>query len=578
MAARPEIGERRAAPSGGRAADGSPVRHFRRAVERPVARCERDRVTFLWGGLTARHEALVTAGMEALGYRVGVVPVPTKADFQTGKECCSPGMCNPAYFTIGALINYLRGLRDVEGLTAAEIVRRYAFFTAGSLGPCRFGMYEAGYRRALRRSGFDGFRVLAFQQKGGLSQFDEGAAVDLNAQFMATMLNGLLIGDVLNELAHLIRPYETKPGQTDRVFARVVDRLGQRFCARDPKALKGRALARVAAFLAPGLDAGQAAPAVDQLVDDYYVETLRECAAIIDDEIEVDFTRPKPIVKVTGEFWAQMTEGAGNYGMFRHLESEGAEVLVEPLTTWVNYLCDVARCRLADRRGLEPLGSLAAHWALVDRARSELGFWKGRLAIGLLSWALNREYNRIREALGGTTHEQVDQAELRRLAEPFFDSRASGGEGHLEIGKTIYYATRNLAHLVLSLKPFGCLPSTQSDGAQAAVLARYPGIRFASVETSGEGGLAAYSRVELALAEARGACRREFATTLARTGYGLADIREYCAAHRALRRPLQRIARYDGVCGRAARFVRYVARQMDEDRAWQARKPAPRAV
>ena len=32
----------------------------------------------------------------------------------------------------------------------------------------------------------------------------------------------------------------------------------------------------------------------------------------------------------TGEFWAQTTEGDGNFNMFAFLEKGGAEVLVEP--------------------------------------------------------------------------------------------------------------------------------------------------------------------------------------------------------------------------------------------------------
>ena len=54
--------------------------------------------------------------------------------------------------------------------------------------------------------------------------------------------------------------------------------------------------------------------------------------------IEIDRTRVKPIVKITGEFWAQTTEGDGNFNMFRFLEREGAQVLVEPIATWVAYL------------------------------------------------------------------------------------------------------------------------------------------------------------------------------------------------------------------------------------------------
>jgi len=35
------------------------------------------------------------------------------------------------------------------------------------------------------------------------------------------------------------------------------------------------------------------------------------------------------IVKITGEFWAQTTEGDGNFNMFRFLQREGAQVLVD---------------------------------------------------------------------------------------------------------------------------------------------------------------------------------------------------------------------------------------------------------
>ena len=54
--------------------------------------------------------------------------------------------------------------------------------------------------------------------------------------------------------------------------------------------------------------------------------------------IEVDRTKVKPVVKITGEFWAQITEGDGNFHMFEFLEREGAQVLVEPIATWVAYL------------------------------------------------------------------------------------------------------------------------------------------------------------------------------------------------------------------------------------------------
>src|SRR5690606_19528811 len=116
---------------------------------------------------------------------------------------------------------------------------------------------------------------------------------------------------------------------------------------------------------------------------------------------------------------------------------------------------------------------------------------------------LRREYERLRQALGGTAHELVDQFELQRLGHPYYNSLAEGGEGHMEVAKNIYYANHELAHMVLSLKPFGCMPSTQSDGAQAAVVSHFPDMIFLPIETSGEGDINAYSRAQMALGEAK---------------------------------------------------------------------------
>ena len=52
---------------------------------------------------------------------------------------------------------------------------------------------------------------------------------------------------------------------------------------------------------------------------------------------------------------------------------------------------------------------------------------------------------------------------------------------------------------VLSIGPFGCMPSTQSDGAQSAVVAHYKDMIDLPIETSGEGEVNAHSRVQMAL-------------------------------------------------------------------------------
>jgi predicted nucleotide-binding protein (sugar kinase/HSP70/actin superfamily) len=560
-------------------AAGLPVerpRHFKRPVERPFTREERGQTTILFGGLTRRHDQLIAAGMRALGAKVALIPPPRKADFQTGREYGDNALCNPAYFTIGALINYLKDLRDNQGIATEQILRDYVLLTAGACGPCRFGMYEAEYRLALRNSGFDGFRVIAFQQKGGIEHANPTAGVDFNLDFFLTVIDTIFIGDLLNEIAYHIRPYETEPGRTNAVFDKCLALCRQRLRERDLTALRGGLLARLLSAVSLARSPADAVKYLDQWRGDYLTSTLRQCARMIDDEIEVDYTRPRPVAKIIGEFWAQTTEGDGNFNMFRFLEEEGAEVLVTPVANWITYLVNQARNQADDRRGLDEHEPDCARWSIGRRLRQELRYRRKTIRLTLAERLLMHIYDRLRRALGGTAHPLADQAELVRLAHPHYNSRTAGGEGHLEVAKNIYYTSRELAHMVLSLKPFGCLPSTQSDGAQAAVINRHPDMIFLPIETSGDGDINAYSRVQMALGDAKFKCKTELNQAVARTGYSLEQIREYVRQHSDLRRPLLRIPHHAGIAGRAANFVLLVGRLMDRDPSVVTKKNGPR--
>jgi len=537
---------------------------FRRPVERPFTADERSTTTILLGGLTMRHEQLILAGLEGLGYKIGLVPTPRKADFQAGKEYGNNGQCNPTYFTVGALVNYLKRLRDDEGMSTEDILKNYVFITAGACGPCRFGMYEAEYRLALQNSGFDGFRVLLFQQEGGLDQSDVEAGLEFNLNFFLSLLNAIFMGDLLNEVAYHIRPYETEPGKTNEVFARCVALCQDKLRSRNYNEITGGLLAKLLAKVAPVSGADDAEKFLDQLKGDYYTSAFRECARMIEDEIEVDYTRPKPTVKITGEFWAQTTEGDGNFNMFPFLEREGAEVLVEPIATWIAYMLNQAKNAARDARGLINESERPGRWDFKKKFELEKAFRTKMFAFAVADKMIFREYERFREALGGTAHQLVNQQELVRLGHPYYNAKSGGGEGHLEVAKNIYYCNKDLAHMVLSLKPFGCMPSTQSDGAQAAVVSMFTDMIFLPIETSGEGDINAHSRTQMALGEAKFKCKAEFNEAVAKTGYTIDQIREFVHApeNRDLRRPLQHVPHHKGVIGRAATFVLHVGALM----------------
>lgn len=209
-----------------------PLKQWRDPNPQAFTRAQRETTTLLHGGLTVAQDIFIGAALRGIGYRFETLQTPDLEALRFGKEFGNRGQCNPTYFTVGNLVKHLVGLRE-SGIPTSEIVERYAFVTAGACGPCRFGTYATEYRKALRDAGFDGFRVLLFQQQGGLKQATgEALGLELNAKFFRGLLTGVLVGDVLNAIGYRLRPYELNPGDTDRAMERckslLVDALENR--------------------------------------------------------------------------------------------------------------------------------------------------------------------------------------------------------------------------------------------------------------------------------------------------------------------------------------------------------------
>jgi predicted nucleotide-binding protein (sugar kinase/HSP70/actin superfamily) len=232
--------------------------------------------------------------------------------------------------------------------------------------------------------------------------------------------------------------------------------------------------------------------------------------------------------------------------------------------------------RLRDHRGLAEGAVLPPKWRIDKHLRINLAMYKKIVQLKIGEAIFKREYHRIVEALGGLGHHLVDQYELQRLAHPYYNSRAAGGEGHLEVAKNIYYSNKSLAHMVLALKPFGCMPSTQSDGAQSAVMSHYKDMIFLPIETSGEGDVNAHSRVQMALGEAKAKTKLEFKAALDSTGRTVEEIREYVDEHPELASAMFVTPHAEGVVGAAANYVLHVAGRM-KAKGWQPRRSSAAA-
>lgn len=540
-----------------------PLQHFRRPPQRAFTAQQRATTTLLYIGLTWKHGRLIEASLTGLGYLCQQLPDPDRRAFQLGKEYGNTGQCNPTYFSTGCLIQFLQGL-EAQGLTRQQICERYVFITTGACGPCRFGMYEAEFRLALRNAGFEDFRVVLFQQHG-LDQAGEEAGLHVNADFMLSLLMSAALADLVNDMAYQIRPYEVVPGTADEAVAASIEELAT--IMRD-RGVASRAMIGSVLRWLPG---GSTVLLLIRLSGWTRSRRLMQILEGIRQRfgrIEVDRCRPRPIVKTTGEFWAQTTEGDGNFGLLGFLEREGADVIPEPIGAWLPFSIHQAKVKVRDRLTLGE-----GPW--YRRPGQSWGRMQSLARLVLADRLYARVWNHLRRALGNMPRGVPDQVVLRELADPYYNYRTGGGEGHLEIGKNIYYHSHRLCHMVLSLKPFGCLPSTQSDGAQSAVTSDYPEMVFLPIETSGEGEVNANSRVQMALGDIRQRARDELAYVLEWSGLHLEEVDAFVAQTPAIRQASYRVPKSELLVSVAANFICHVAYLMDRVQIEAPLDPAP---
>jgi predicted nucleotide-binding protein (sugar kinase/HSP70/actin superfamily) len=537
----------------------SPLRPLR-PPEHSFTASERGTVTILFGGLTWKHEKLIEGLLRGAGYLCQHLPETDREAHELGKEFCASGLCNPVYFTAGNLIRYLQE-KERSGLTRAEIVSRFVYFTAACGGPCRFGMYESEFRVALRTAGFDGFRVLSFSQDHGIHASTGHSGLHFSVDFGMNAMHAFILGDLLNSAQRRLQPFEVQTGATNRAIGRMTDAIAEHFRTERGFELQNY----LPSFLLPKRNSQlyRVPNSLAKVWSHLYggaLTTVLPAAANELQKVEVDWLRVKPVVKVIGEFWAQMTESDGNFRMLEFLEKEGAEVSIEPISTWLLYMLHQRKSRVIYR---QQMAAYASPWTAPKRAIAARASAIGkRLGFTAGAKIYLHHFRRLAKLLGVPGHILAPQETLAELAAPYYSTFLRGGEGHLEVAKTLYYTRHKFCHMVLALKPFGCLPSVQSDAVQASLVERFPEVSFLPIETSADGEIHAYSRVQMALSEARAKASREFELALQSAQHSLEEIRLFIAEHSELRHPLYPIPRFPGMVSTAANFLLHADRLM----------------
>jgi predicted nucleotide-binding protein (sugar kinase/HSP70/actin superfamily) len=452
---------------------------------------ERPTTTILNGGLTLAHDVFVAAALNGIGYNTRAMEVPDTESLRHGKEFGNKAQCNPTYFTVGNLVKELSRLRDEEGMSTQEIIDGYVFLSAGACGPCRFGMYVTEYRKALRDAGFDGFRVVLFQQQSGFKQATgEEIGLVLNPKFFMALARALFAGDALNVLSYRLRPYEVEEGATDRALAEIKKDVCETL-AKNESVLKAlwRARGRLGA-------------------------------------IELDRLRAKPKVAIIGEFWAMTTEGDGNYHLHDFIESEGGENDIQTLVNWLLYTLWEMRHDTELRMTLRKEEKSYYGLEGVDVGYKMAGVWLGELALRGTFYTFCR-------VVGLRGNRLPDMDEIAKVGHSFYNNELRGGEGHMEVAKLVLNVAKQKATMTLSVKPFGCMPSSGvSDGVQTVITELHPDAIYCPVETSGDGAVNFYSRVQMYMFKARERARKEHQEALDKYGITEEQAREFLKGSR----------------------------------------------
>ena len=215
------------------------------------------------------------------------------------------------------------------------------------------------------------------------------------------------------------------------------------------------------------------------------------------------------------------TEGDGNYGLQRFLEQEGAECDIQLVTAWLLFMVWEERWDTKQRMVLASKDDTARKGLAGKNARKKLAMlWVAEKAIrGIFQTCAN--------IMGLHDYHLPDMDKVAETASPFYNNHLRGGEGHMEVGKLILNVKYKKATMTLSVKPFGCMPSSGvSDGVQSLITELYPQAIFCPIETNGDGAVNVYCRVQMMLFKARLAAKDEYQKTLDEAGLTAEQLKE----------------------------------------------------
>jgi len=111
----------------------------------------------------------------------------------------------------------------------------------------------------------------------------------------------------------------------------------------------------------------------------------------------------------------------------------------------------------------------------------------------------------------------------------------------MEVGKLIHFIEDQVNHMTVSVKPFGCMPSSGvSDGVMSLLTSKWPGAIFIPIETTGDGEVNVHSRIQMMLLKAREKANSEFNQALKECGINALEFKQRLQSKKRWLNPFKR--------------------------------------
>ena len=352
--------------------------------------------------MSVEGASVMAAAYRAIGINGQMVPESDSRTLELGRKYTIGEECYPEIVTLGGF------MKIIEDPTFDPEKTAFLMPTAG--GPCRFGQYKNLFEKVLKDRGMEEVMVVAPTSSDGYSAIGASAG-----DLIRLGRWSVVCSDALRKLLLQTRPYETNPGETDKVHAECLETL----C----KTIERTDVNKKQKF---------------ELMQETMVEITKRY-----EEIPANYTNTKPLIGIVGEIYCRLDDFT-NGELIRIVEKLGGEAWLAGIAEWVFYTNFMQKFDLTLQGGRfskAMLGNIVRNKVQVQDEH-------------LLLKSLHHRFKGYEEAK--SIKQIVD------LASPYLPYYGALGEMVLNVGGGIYFYQKG-GDGVIDISPFSCMNGIVSE-------------------------------------------------------------------------------------------------------------------